>query len=309
MGLALWVLFASSCGARTAGGSDAAEADSLGAQYAFELPQVPAVLTNPEERLEFVVMHYWDRFDFRDTALIHLPDVTEQALVDYLDLLARVDGVKADSAFARTFTAALPETVMYHYFAETVRHYLYEPNSPMRNEDLYASAARFLAAHPEADIAAQSRAEHDLKLIAINRVGSLATDFTYVMRGGVRGSLSTLRTSCPVLLVFYNPDCESCVATLLQMQSSQVLADAVSRKCLTVLAVYTEGDPDIWRQHAGQLPVDWLDAQDPSRSILEKELYDLTAMPALYLLDAGKRVLLKDAEWEQVESFLAKSEK
>jgi hypothetical protein len=309
LGLMLWMLCASACGARPATTADAAATDSLGAQPTFELPEVPEVLTRPEDRLHFVVQHYWDRFDFRDTALIHLPDVTEQALVNYFDLLTRVDEAQADSSFARTLQAALPETVMYHYFAETIRRYLYDPNSPLRNEDLYASAARFLAAHPEADLAAQSRATHDLKLIGMNRVGQPATNFQYVMRGGQRGSLATLKTSTPLMLVFYNPDCESCVETLTEMKASEVLTAAVKSHQLTVLAVYTEGDPDIWREHAGQLPIDWLDAQDPTRSILEKELYDLSAMPALYLLDAQKKVMLKDALWTQIEDFLLQNEK
>jgi thiol-disulfide isomerase/thioredoxin len=305
MGLMLWMLCASACGARPASGTDVSATDSLGAQPTFELPEVPAMLTTPEERLDYVVMHYWDRFDFRDTALIHLPDVTEQALVNYLDLLTRANEAQADSSFARMFRSAQTETVTYHYFAETVRHYLYDPNSPMRNEDLYASAARFLSAHPESDLAAQSRATHDLKLIGMNRAGQPATDFRYTLRGGRQGSLSSLRVATPLLLLlFYNPDCESCVETLKMMQASEVLANAVSSKRLTVLAVYTEGDPDIWREHAGQLPVDWMDAQDPTRSILEKELYDLTAMPTLYLLDQDKRVVMKDAVWEDVEAAL-----
>jgi thiol-disulfide isomerase/thioredoxin len=305
--IALCALCTSSCGARPASG-DTSDVDTLGVHQSFELPEVPAMLTSPEDRLHFVVMHYWDRFDFRDTALIHLPDLTEQALVNYLDLLTRVDEAQADSSFARTFTAAGEETVMYHYFAENVRRYLYNPNSPLRNEDLYASAARYLAAHPEQDIAAQSRAVHDLKLIAMNRPGQPATDFPYVLRGGRKGTLRTLRTTVPVLVVFYNPDCESCVETLGQMRASQVLTQAVQSGRLTVLAVYTEGDADIWRQHAGELPDGWLDAQDPARVILEKELYDLSGMPSLYLLDKDKRVMLKDPTWPQVEAALQGAE-
>jgi hypothetical protein len=83
--IALCALCTSSCGARPASG-DTSDVDTLGVHQSFELPEVPAMLTSPEDRLHFVVMHYWDRFDFRDTALIHLPDLTEQALVNYLDL-------------------------------------------------------------------------------------------------------------------------------------------------------------------------------------------------------------------------------
>jgi hypothetical protein len=91
------------------------------------------------------------------------------------------------------------------------------------------------------------------------------------------------------------------------MSQSTALADAVANGRLTVLAVYTEGDPDIWNSHAGQLPKGWIDAQDPSHVILDQELYDLTAMPTLYLLDARKRVVVKDASPEQVERFVSQN--
>ena len=56
----------------------------------FQLPQVPAMLQTPELRAKYVAEHYWDHFDFRDTAYIHLPDITEQAAVNYMDLLRLV---------------------------------------------------------------------------------------------------------------------------------------------------------------------------------------------------------------------------
>ena len=54
---------------------------------AFQMIRIPAVLTSPDERAEYLVMHYWDNFNFSDTTSIHLPEVAEQALVDYIDIM------------------------------------------------------------------------------------------------------------------------------------------------------------------------------------------------------------------------------
>ena len=53
----------------------------------FQLPEVPVMLNTPELRAVYVAQHYWDHFDFRDTAYIHLPEITEQAAVNFMDLL------------------------------------------------------------------------------------------------------------------------------------------------------------------------------------------------------------------------------
>ena len=39
----------------------------------FQLPEVPIMLNTPEQRAVYVAEHYWDHFDFADTAYIHLP--------------------------------------------------------------------------------------------------------------------------------------------------------------------------------------------------------------------------------------------
>ena len=49
---------------------------------------------------------------------------------------------------------------------------------------------------------------------------------------------------------------------------------------------------------------DWIDGYDAGQRLTREQVYDLKAMPTLYLLDAEKRVILKDALFEQVEERL-----
>ena len=56
----------------------------------FNLPQIPVVLNTVEQRTDYMVKHYWDRFDFSDTTYISQAEVPEQAWVDYCDLLEHV---------------------------------------------------------------------------------------------------------------------------------------------------------------------------------------------------------------------------
>lgn len=48
-------------------------------EHTFQMVSVPSVITEPEERAAYLVKHYWDKFDFTDTTLIHFPEITEQA--------------------------------------------------------------------------------------------------------------------------------------------------------------------------------------------------------------------------------------
>ena len=56
----------------------------------FNLPDIPVVLNTVSQRADYMVKHYWDRFDFTDTTYVSQIDVAEQAWVDYCDLLEHV---------------------------------------------------------------------------------------------------------------------------------------------------------------------------------------------------------------------------
>ena len=86
----------------------------------FTLPQVPSMLNTPEARAQFVSEHYWDNFDFADTAYIHLPDITEQALVNFMDLMQHVRQDVVESSISILYEKAAPHTPMLWHFWETM---------------------------------------------------------------------------------------------------------------------------------------------------------------------------------------------
>lgn len=295
----LCCLLLAACNGRKPESAPAGEGEK---QLAFTLPEVPVMLQSPEDRLDFVVRHYWDHFDFTDTAYIHAPDITEQALVDYMDLLARVPSALSDSCLTGALRQASQERRMLDYFASTLRRYLFDPNSPLRNEALYEPVGRFVASSPLLDEAARSRAAHDLKLAGMNRVGSLAADFVYTLPSGAQRRMHDLRSPY-TLLLFYNPDCHGCAETLAAMKASAVLNDADVARQVKILAFYPDEDHDTWMKHRDEIPDGWVNSYDKELAVLGEERYDLKAMPTLYLLDKDKKVLLKDASVKEIEDY------
>ena len=85
--------------------------------------------------------------------------------------------------------------------------------------------------------------------------------------------------------------------------ADRALADAVDTGTLTVLAVYTEGNDEVWRKALTDMPRSWLIGND-RQQVKDCALYDLKAMPSLYLLDKDKTVLLKDAAYDTVRQAL-----
>ena len=59
---------------------------NVAGQDAFPFPAIPETMTEPQERRSYLLLHYWDNYDFADTVLLHRADVTEQGLVNYVAL-------------------------------------------------------------------------------------------------------------------------------------------------------------------------------------------------------------------------------
>ena len=76
--------------------------------------------------------------------------------------------------------------------------------------------------------------------------------------------------------------------------SSSYLMRLVEEGKLAILAIYPDADLSEWRDHAKDFPANWINSYDKTVTIKTDELYDLKAIPTLYLLDASKTVMLKD---------------
>lgn len=265
----------------------------------FRLPDVPDTLKEPEDRAAYLTLHYWDHFDFTDTAMIALSNVTEQAFVDFVSVLPY--SPQAAAAVDTLYRRASADRDMLYHFITLSDKYLYEPNSPMHNEDLHILVLRALVDNPRLDETDKLRPRHLLEMALKNRPGDKAADFTVTCRNGKRLKLSQIKS--PYLLVYFNdPDCRDCRLVKERITSSQAIGGMMSAGNLKILSVCVEGKTAVWEQSS--FPANWIDGYDAGQYLTREQVYDLKAMPTLYLLDAEKKVILKDAPVEQVVAWI-----
>lgn len=278
--------------------------ESVQAQFPF--PVIPSTLTEPEARKAYLLTHYWERFDFADTTLVNNRDVTEQGFVNFIALLA--DGTTSEELTRESLenwcAGFVGKEHARRVLTQTADSYLFNPNSPFYNEALYGLYLETLLGKLPKTDARRSTYSFRLELVRRNNVGSRATDFTYYLPDGTKHTLiATPVKNDRLLLVFYDPECESCHEVLLQMAADTALAEAVRTGKLSVLAVYTEGNDEAWRKALPDMPEGWMVGTD-REAVKTGALYDLKAMPSLYLLDGKKTVLLKDAACEKIRAAL-----
>lgn len=281
-------------------------AETLYQQDSFPYPQIPSVIRNPEERKAFLLSYYWNEFDFSNRAMIDNRNIGEQGFVNFISLMA--DKRTSQKLIIQSMEAfckgLLSNTYARKTITEWVNSYLNNANSPFYNESLYTTYLESLLKVLPADDVMRSSYNFKLQLVKRNNPGNTATDFIYYLADGQKKSLwSTPVKGDYLLLLFYDPECDSCHKALLEMTANKQLAEAIQTRKLSVLAIYTEGNEEVWRKALPDLPQNWMTGTD-REAVKLGALYDLKAMPSLYLLDKKKQVILKDATYEAIRQIL-----
>uniref|UniRef100_UPI003217A92D DUF5106 domain-containing protein n=1 Tax=uncultured Draconibacterium sp. TaxID=1573823 RepID=UPI003217A92D len=264
---------------------------------------IPDSVSN-NDKINYLAIHYWDNFDFQDTTFLVYKAVINKALASYIQVLAIIDSETADASLHFFLEKLQKSQPVFSYFLPGLKSYLYDPNSPFRNDDYYLTVLNTVLNSPHSDWTDKERAKREKQSVLKNSVGTKAADVVFTMESGESDCI--YNSSAPyTLLFFYNPGCNACEEAFRFLKQSEVINAALIRKELTLIAIYPDEDLSAWRNYISKIPTSWINGYDKNMRILNQELYDLRAIPSLYLLDADKSVLLKDSSAYMVETFLA----
>jgi len=273
-------------------------------KLAFQVPTIPLVLTTPEQRTDFLVEHYWDNFSFKDTSDLESSPIAEQAYTDYLNILLAIPVEKGVLGIKNLMSKAEDNARMFQFFLSLGEKYLYDPNSQYRSEPLYIPVLESFISSKTIESAYKIRPLKQLQLAQRNKVGGRAADFKFTLKNGSESNLYSLKNKF-VLLYFHNPGCGECKKVREKIISSSLVQTLESNGTLKVLSVYPDADLAEWEKYYSELPRIWINAYDKSARIKSEDIYDLKAIPTLYLMGEGQIVLLKDARFEEIEVYLS----
>ena len=295
----LAALCAVSCGRRSS-----RQQTSAAPQMRVFLPAIAPSSLSDDAKRDYLRWHYWDRFDFADTLFIREVDTVQmvEAYVRWIALISDrpTDGAPMDSLMRRA-SASRP---MLDYFTMLAEQVIHDPNSPLRNDEFYIPVLQAQLRSPWYDEYERIAPQYDLEMAMQNRLGHQANDFRYTLASGASGTLYGLQAEY-VLLFINNPGCAMCREIREAITSSPMLSEMIERGRLKVLALYPDEDLTEWRDYRDHIPASWINAYDKGCVVREKSLYDLHAIPALYLLDSRKRVLVKDStDVAQIEEVI-----
>ncbi len=287
---------------------------------ALPFPDVmpPAMIEEPAARAEYMALHWWDALtessrDYPCDSLlvsgVRRSDV-EQKFANWTNVLAMTDLRTVEKAMVRLYdrTAACEKkdtsSNVFETFTSLVDKYLYDPNSPLRNEDYYAFYAERLSVSDLVEPVMQEKYARQVRLAGLNRVGTRAADFRFADKRGRIYSLHGVKSEL-TLLFFSNPGCTACKDIIDVLNGDPVISGLIADGTMAVLNIYIDEDLDAWRSYMPIYPETWYNGFDPDLVIRGETLYNVRAIPSLYLLDRNKTVIMKDAPEARIFEWLS----
>ncbi len=294
------------------------KAPSAPTYRSFPLPDpAPVMVSDEAERIAYSIDHFWDKYlaaqAVTDSAAVLgvRNGEIEKSFATYVALLNLVPMDQAKKSVADLFRrieskqAEDDSSLFYLRFTEIVSRYLYDPNSPIRNEDFYLPFVEGMAKSRftrEDMIPAYS---YEARMCRLNPYGSKVADFKFKDIDGRVHSLYGIGAAHTILF-FSNPYCPNCKEIMDEFISFENFNWWISTGDLAIASIYIDKEIEEWREYQPNYPDNWITGYDHNYIIREDVLYNVRAIPSLYLLDAEKRVILKDAPQEQIVQYLSR---
>ncbi len=270
----------------------------------FPRVKAPAMVRDNKAAVAYEAIHFWDHFPFATYSQFTESQI-QQTFVEFAMRMRIATTDASVEAVGNLMKGASVNIDCYWFFLNLVEEGLYDPNSPLRDDRLFEVVLRHaVGSGSPLDETSKMRYRSLLGIVSRNQVGARATDFVYTLPNGTQRTL--YKTPADLLLLyFYNPGCPSCREVKQMLMSSGYVEALHNIGLLTVVAVHPDEELDEWRATLNENPSWWISAYDRGTKIHDGDLYDLKAIPTLYLLDGDKTVMLKDAPVEDVVATLA----
>lgn len=284
----------------------------------FPLVSAPAMISSNQELAEYLSKHYWDSFTSLDRAKgrcdsVYVSSVPKmevmKAFANYVSIL---DVIHLETAKAgiRTFVSKIQacekrdtSSNIYNQLVEIAQKYLYDPNSPYRNEDYYQAFAEMMSKSDLVDETTRGTYAYEAQMCSRNAVGTFAENFTFSDKKGKIGSLYGIKAEYTVLF-FTNPGCKACLEIIEFMKGNPKVASLIDSGRIAVVNVYIDEDLQAWMEYESTYPTVWTNVYDHNFIIRGNDLYFIRAIPSLYLLDSQKKVMMKDVPQDKLFAYL-----
>ena len=144
----------------------------------------------------------------------------------------------------------------------------------------------------------------------------VAEDFMVTRADGQNMRFYDLPKGKLTVLVFFDPDCAACRQSLFALKHSSLVNELIGEEVLQVMTVHVGYDCEphsdlqvrekrLWQDMLKDMPETWMNTTAITE-MRDSKCYDLSSLPAIYLLDADRKMMVHESHTELLIPVLQK---
>jgi hypothetical protein len=272
-------------------------------QFDQPLPPLPSTISSNEQYLAYSALHAFDNFPYTDGRMSTTPAAMNRLLAVCSNLFYM--NPQHSPAIADTLlTRWQANADNYHAFFTVMETAFGTIGVSFWTEEIYLTMLKNALAYPQLEERRQNYYQQLYELQSKNLPGSQLPDIPILWSDDSRSSLHAVEAEY-TLLYLQNPDCHTCTAVRGYMAANPELDQAVKSGRLTVVTLYFEKDEQLWRRYLStKADPRWRHGWDYQGAIDSGSLFDLRAIPVIFLLDKDKKVIVKNLPHYDISNAL-----
>ena len=259
----------------------------------FPYPTVPEGIETLNERANYAVSHFWDKFPFNRP--IADEELLGQAMYDYIMFLSLADDQPAFDSVDKLLESLSKDPQKLLTFGYIAQDLCYVPSAPFLSDELYLRFADAVAGNKKIKSADKSSFASHITTIRQTRPGDKAPNLRFVKPDGSKTQLDDYYGKY-IILFFNDPACSDCNLARVRLSADININEHIKNEELLIISVYPYAPDDTWRKAAERYNPAWLVVASDKAD----EIYDLRNTPSIYYLNPSHKILSKEMTVDQM---------
>lgn len=267
------------------------------AKTLFPYPNVPDTIKNLENRSNYFVSKFWDKFNFSkpvsDTAAFN------EAFNDWITFFRYAHKNVVKASVSDVMNKAQSNMKNFWMFADAAEKDLYSTEATLPSDEAYVLFVNNIIRSSKVKKDEKLRYQKQIVKINSNQNGNYAPKFDFTNLEGQKQSLDSIKAET-IILFFNDPDCEDCNIARLRLATNVNMNKMIDDKKVAIVSILPGKYTKEWAKDASKYSDKWIIGAWENAD----EVYDLRVMPSIYILDAEKKIVTKHMQVNDIINLL-----
>lgn len=263
------------------------------------LPEIPSEITEPQERADYLITHFWDKCNWKSA--LSSRQRFANSFDTYVDLMKAATRRATMRSIAELLAKLEKQPRELMFVGELAEALMQSDTAVLPSDEAFIPFARAIAANKKIDKAEKARFAEMARILGQSSVGCIAPDMEYADTLGNTRHLAT-DTAQMVIIFFNDPDCIDCIIARGRLAANPTLNMLIDRGTVKIVALTPDDATDEWRSQAKRYPANWIVGTAPEAY----DTFDIRQTPTFYVLDRQRHIIGKNTPVDELTNLFSK---